>query len=286
MTVTKTKTSKTRTIALGATIVLSAAFSVAEAGPLADRIAAGEPIRLGFAAAPPWAYAGEDGSAKGFVNDITIAVLEKMGHTSVEPVLTDWAGLIPSIVASRVDIVTGGMYILPARCENMDFSEPIGVFGDAFVVLAGNPKGINTYQEIIDQNLVMVSPSGYNTVADAKAAGVPAANIMEVPGTTEMLAAVRTGRADAGATNALEAQRVQDMSPEVTMTDPLAFPAENRTPVGVGFHPEDDALREEFNAALAEYMGSDAMMKMVAAEGYIPAFLPAGQTTADACKAN
>lgn len=272
---------RTLGIILGATIA-----TAAQAGPLADRLEAGEPIRLGFAAAPPWAYAGEDGSAKGFVNDITIDVLERMGHTNVEPVLTDWAGLIPSIIASRVDIVTGGMYILAARCENMDFSEPIGVFGDAFVVPAGNPKGIGTYQDIIDQNLVMVSPSGYNTIADAKAAGVPEANIMEVPGTTEMLAAVRAGRADAGATNALEAQRVQDMSDEVEMTDPLAFPAESRTPVGVGFHPDDDAFREEFNAELAKYLGSDEMMEKVAAENYTAVFLPDGQTTAEACKAD
>ncbi len=268
-------------LALGAAIATPAV----QAGPLADRIEAGEPIRLGFAAAPPWAYAGDDGSAKGFVNDITIGVLEKMGYTDIEPVLTDWAGLIPSINAERVDIVTGGMYILPARCANMDFSEPIGVFGDAFVVPAGNPKGVSTYQEIIDQGLIMVAPAGYNTIADAKEAGVPAGNIMEVPGTTEMLAAIRAGRADAGATNALEAQRVQDMSDEVEMTDPLAFPAENRTPVGVGFHPDDDAFREEFNAALAEYLGSDEMMEKVASESYIAAFLPDGQTTEAACNA-
>lgn len=262
------------------------AAASAQAGPLADRVEAGESIRLGFAAAPPWAYAGEDGSAKGFVNDITIGVLEKMGYTDIEPVLTDWAGLIPSLIASRVGIVTGGMYILPARCENMDFAEPIGVFGDAFVVPLGNPKGIKTYQEIVDQDLVMVAAAGYNTVADGKAAGVPASNIMEAPGTTEVLAAVRAGRADAGATNVLEAQRVVSMADEVEMTDPLAFPAESRTPVGVGFHPEDDDFREEFNAALAEYLGSDEMMEKVAAENYIAAFLPEGQTTAEACKAD
>lgn len=274
----------TRTLALvlGATM----AATTVQAGPLADRVEAGEPIRLGFAAAPPWAYAGDDGSAEGFVNDITIGVLAKMGHTDIEPVLTDWAALIPSLTASRVDIVTGGMYILPARCANMDFSEPIGVFGDAFVVPAGNPKGVSTYQDIIDQDLVMVAPAGYNTVADAKEAGVAAGNIMEVPGTTEMLAALRAGRADAGATNALEAQRVAEMSDAVEMTDPLAFPAESRTPVGVGFHPEDDEFREAFNAALAEYLGSDEMMEKVASQNYIAAFLPQGQTTEDACKAD
>ena len=67
------------------------------AGPLEDSVAAGEPIHLGFANAPPWAHPGENGSPLGFVNVITVAVLEKMDHTNVEPVVTDWSGLIPSL---------------------------------------------------------------------------------------------------------------------------------------------------------------------------------------------
>ena len=43
------------------------------------------------------------------------------------------------------------MYILGSRCENVDFSEPIGVFGDAFIVAGGNPKGIQTYEDIRDK---------------------------------------------------------------------------------------------------------------------------------------
>jgi polar amino acid transport system substrate-binding protein len=35
-------------------------------------------------------------------------------------------------------MVTGGMYILKSRCANMNFSDPIGVFGDAMLV----PKGL------------------------------------------------------------------------------------------------------------------------------------------------
>ena len=47
--------------------------------------------------------------------------------------------------ANRSDMITGGMYILKSRCENIDFSDPIGVFGDAMLVPKGNPKNINNY---------------------------------------------------------------------------------------------------------------------------------------------
>ncbi len=277
------KTRMISAIAAATALVGALAAGTASAGPLEDRIAAGQSIRLGFSPAPPWAYQGEDGSARGFVNGIAIDVLQNMGYTNIEPVQTDWSGLIPSLSAERVDIVTGGMYILKARCENMDFSDPIGAFGDAFVVPAGNPQGITTYQDLIDQNLTMVSPSGYNTLVDAREAGVPSRNVIEVPSPTEALAALRAGRVDAVATNVMEAKHAADTFSEFEMSDPEAFVGRHKQVVGIGFHPDDDDFREQFNAALQDYMGSDQMMATVTPDDYIPAFLPDGQTTEDAC---
>ena len=86
----------------------------------------------------PWAYAGDNGEALGFVNMIALTVLEEMGITEHETKVFEWSGLIPGLNADRADMITGGMYILKSRCANMDFSDPIGVFGDAMLV----PKGI------------------------------------------------------------------------------------------------------------------------------------------------
>ncbi|SOB78175.1 polar amino acid transport system substrate-binding protein [Marinobacter sp. LV10R510-11A] len=278
------KNTCTKTLAL--VLGVMAVTGVAQAGTLEDRIEDGETIRLGFAAAPPWAYAGNDGSAKGFVNGIAIDVLKRMGHTNIEPVLTSWSSLIPSLKARRVDIVTGGMYIVKARCENMDFSDPIGAFGDTFVVPKGNPKNLETYQDLIDQDLTMVAPSGYNTLTDAKDAGVPNRNIREVPGTTEALAALRTGRTDAVPINVLEAKHAADLDEKFDISDPEVFVGRDKQVVGVGFRSEDSAFREAFNKALKDYMGSDEMMATVTPDEYIKAFLPAGQTTEAACKSN
>lgn len=273
-----------KTLALVISVIV--APITVQASTLEDRISDGDTIRLGFAAAPPWAYAGDDGSAKGFVNGIAIDVLKRMGHINIEPVLTDWSSLIPSLKAGRVDIVTGGMYIIKKRCENMDFSDPIGAFGDTFVVPKGNPKNLRTYQDLIDQNLTMVAPSGYNTLADAKDAGVPSSNITEVPGATEAFAALRTGRTDAVPINVLEAKHAADLDENFDISDPLAFVGRDKQVVGIGFRPEDKAFRAEFNKALKDYMGSDEMMATVTPDEYIRAFLPGNLTTADACKTN
>ncbi|WP_211248300.1 transporter substrate-binding domain-containing protein [Halomonas halodenitrificans] len=269
-------------LALGAVV----ATTSAQAGMLEERLDEGETIRLGFAAAPPWAYAGDDGSPQGFVNGIAVDVLERMGHSNIEPVLTDWASLIPSLKAGRVDMVTGGMYIVQARCENMDFSDPIGAFGDTFVVPAGNPKNLETYQDLIDQDLTMVAPSGYNTLADAEDAGVPESSVTEVPGTTQALAALRTGRTDAVAINVLEAKHAADMDESFDISDPDLFVGREKQVVGIGFRSEDASFREAFNDALADYMGSDEMMATVTPDNYLEAFLPGELTTEAACRAN
>ncbi len=251
----------------------------AQAGPLEDRVAAGKPIRLGFANAAPWAHPGKDGEPLGFVNVITIAVLDKMGHGKVEPVLTDWSGLIPSLVAGRVDIITGGMYILKARCNNIDFSEPIGQFGNAFIVPKGNPKKLQTYEDIKKAGAVMVAPTGYVMVEEARKVGIAEARIMKVPGTTEVLAAVRSGRADIGAMTAVEANKIAADAGDVDATDTNALPKWTFNWVGIGFHRDDDKFRGAFNAAMKGYIGSGTMLDAVAQYDYVPANVPGDVAT-------
>src|SRR5690606_31526782 len=166
---------------------------------LLERAESGEPIRIGFANENPFAYPGDDGSPKGFVNVMTIAILKNMGYEKIEPVQTDRDRLIPGLNDNAFDIVTGGMNILASRCENIAFSEPIATVGDGFIVAPGNPKNVSNYERLKESGAVMVTGAGYSNIEAAKAAGVPEANIMQVPGPTEILAAVRSGRADAGA---------------------------------------------------------------------------------------
>ena len=243
-----------------------------------------EGIRIGFANEQPWAYPGENNEPLGFVNTIVLGTLEKMGIDNVEPVVTDWGGLIPGINANRYDMVTGGMYILKSRCENMDFSDPIGIFGDVFVVAAGNPKNIQTYDDIKDSGAILVTGAGYNIVEVAKKQGIDDANVMQVPGPTEMLAALLAGRADAIGTNFFGGQVLADQSDgKAELSDPANMPEWTQNWVGIGFRKADADFREAYNAAQKEYLGSDEMMAAVAEYGYTEAQLPGDGTTEYAC---
>ncbi|PWW04577.1 amino acid ABC transporter substrate-binding protein (PAAT family) [Hoeflea marina] len=251
------------------------AATASQAGELSDRIASGEPVRLGFANEIPFAYPGESGEPKGFVNAYVLGVLGTMGIDKVEPVVTEWGGLIPGLNANRFDIITGGMNILKSRCENMAFSEPMGTMGDAFIVPKGNPKGISNYQDIKDKDGILVTGAGYNSVEAAKKEGVPDDKVMQVPGPTEILAAVKAGRADAGAVTFFTAQNLaKESDGALEVTDPNALPEWTKNWVGIGFREADRDFLAKFNEAQAKYLGSPEMMKAVEEYGYSEAQLP------------
>jgi polar amino acid transport system substrate-binding protein len=259
--------------------------TVANADSLMDRVNSGKTIRLGFATEIPWAYPGDNQEPLGFVNAITLGVLESMGYTNIEPVVTEWGGLIPGLKANRFDIITGGMYILKSRCENVNFSEPIGVFGECFIVPKGNPKGLQSYQDIKNKDATIVTGAGYSTIENAKKEGVPEKNIMTVPGNTEILAAVKAGRADAGGVTYFSALHLsKESGGAVEPTDPTKNPEWTFNWVGIGFRKSDTEFLAAFNKALKQHIGSDEMMKAVEQYGYSKSQLPGDVTTAYVCE--
>ncbi len=263
---------------------LAATTFTANAGPLQDRIDEGETIRIGFANIPLWGFPDEDGNADGFTNDIAMDVLANMGLTNIEPVVTDWSGLIPGLKAERFDLITGGMYILGSRCENVSFSEPIAKAGDAFLVPAGNPNNIHNYSDILKTGKILVTGAGYNTVEAAHKVGIDDDHLMQVPGPTEMLAALKAGRADAAVLTYFEASHLADDNAEVELGDNSKMPLWSKNFAAIGFRHEDKDFLVGFNKALAEYIGSDQMMAKVADHEYTADYLP-GDTKAEwACK--
>lgn len=270
--------------ALGMAALAYGFTGAANAQSLLERADKGEPIRIGFANEIPFAYPGDDGSPKGFVNAFTIGVLKSMGYENIEPVQTEWGGLIPGLNANRFDIVTGGMNILASRCENIAFSEPMAKVGDGFIVAPGNPKNIGDYASLVESNAVMVTGAGYSNIEAAKAAGVPEANIMQVPGPTEILAAVRAGRADAGAGTYFTMKQLADSSGgAVEATDPNAMPEDSFNWAGIGFRKADQDFLDKFNEAQAKYLGSEEMLAAVAEYGYGEGSLPGDKTTEWVC---
>ena len=272
-----------RSLLITITIILSS-FTVS-AQSLSEKVASGEKPSLGFATAVPWGYPGENGEPLGFVNAIALTILEEMGINEVDTSVNEWAGLIPGLNAGRYDIITGGMYILKSRCENIDFSDPIGYFGDAMMVPAGNPKGIHNYEDVVRTGATLVTGIGFNTVEAAKKYGVPDSQMLLVDGEVGILAAMNAGRADVAVHTVFSVQEHVEISEgKFEQTDATKMPKEVMNVVGIGFRKSDSDFKEQFNAALAKVIGGEKWMSSTAEYGYTAAQLPPeGFTTEYAC---
>lgn len=266
--------------AIVATAALFSASVASHADELTDRAKSGKPIRIGFSHEIPWAYPGEKNEPLGFANTLAVGVLKSMGYTNIEPVVTDWGGLIPGLQADRFDIITGGMYITGKRCRNVAFAEPMGKFGNAFIVKKGNPQRIQTYKDIKDKGVTMVTVAGYVNVDEAIREGVPESKIMQVPGNTELLAAVRAGRAEVGAGTYFDMKHFVESAPnEIEATDPAALPEWTNNWVAIAFKKEDQDFLKAFNEAQAKYLGTPEMLEAVGKFEYTKAQLPGDAKT-------
>jgi polar amino acid transport system substrate-binding protein len=213
---------------------------------------------------------------------MTIDLLERMGTTNIEPIVTEWGSLIPGLQAGRFDIITGGMYILPERCRNALFTEPLGTFADALLVPAGNPEDLHSFDDVRDKGLTFVTGAGYNTVKNARDVGITDANLMQVAGPAEILQAVKSGRAHAGSGTYFTMKEFADRDDAVELADPFTPPVIDGYP-GLAFLPNQQAEVDAFNAELEEYIGSEQMMESVAPYGYTETNLPDGTPTAQLC---
>jgi polar amino acid transport system substrate-binding protein len=271
---------------------IAVAAGLVAAGPAGaqttlERAQAGETVRVGYSNEAPYAFQGEGGRMDGFVNVVGEAVLEKLGITNVEGVLTEWGSLIPGLQANRFDIITAGMFILPARCEQVAFTEPMGVFSEAFLVQTGNPKGLHSFEDVAeDPDAVLVTGAGYSTVNWARDMGIPDERIMQVADPAAMLQAVRGGRADAASATVFAIKELAERAgDDVEVAEPFEAPDFTKGYSGFAFRNEDQDFVDAFNQVLAEFVGTDEYLELVEPFGYGEEQVPDGAVTkAELCQ--
>ena len=261
------------------------AFGTATAGTLEDAKKNGS-IRIGFANEAPFGYATPKGDATGEAPEIAKAVFKKIGIGKVEGVLTEWASLIPGLRAKRFDVIAAGMFVTPARCKQVAFSNPTYRLGQGFLVKKGNPKDLHSYKDLAGANGAKLAVmAGAVEAGYARKAGIPEDRIMTLPDQVSLLSAIQYGRADAAALTALSVRRMASKSgDQVESAKPFTTPKYAYGYGAFAFRKEDKALRAAFDKALAEFIGSEAHLKLVAPFGFTKAELPGKVTSAGLCE--
>ena len=93
---------------------------------------------------PPHGFVDEKGNPAGFDVESMNWIANKMGFT-VEHLPMDWDGIIPALLAKKIDMVCSGMSISPQRLEVVNFSEPYWIVRKIFIA----PKDSDITEEKI-----------------------------------------------------------------------------------------------------------------------------------------
>lgn len=242
-------------------------------------------IRIGFANEAPYGYATPDGKLTGEAPEVAKAVLAKMGIAEVDGVLTEFGSLIPGLKAGRFDIIAAGMFITPARCKEVAFSEPSYGIGQAFLVKEGNPQALKDYASIAgNEDLKLAVMAGAVEVGYAKKAGVGMSQLVVLPDQSSLVKAVQAERANAAALTALSIADMASKNDGVESTAPFGEVAGESVKGhgGFAFRPEDKELYEAFNAELKNFIGTPEHIALVTPHGFGEGYLP-NKTTAELC---
>jgi polar amino acid transport system substrate-binding protein len=90
---------------------------------------------------PPFAYVDKTGKPSGFDIDAVNWIAKKMGF-EVKHQPMDWDGIIPNLVAKKIDFIASGMSITEERAKVVDFSIPYWEIKQVFVTKKGSSLSV------------------------------------------------------------------------------------------------------------------------------------------------
>lgn len=276
-------------LAMTAAITSLLSAGVAHAATL-DEIKSQGYMRAATANEVPYGYMDTDGKAKGIAPEVAEAVLTKMGIAEVQWVVTPFGSLIPGLKADRFDIVAAEQDILPARCEQVLFSEPNSSYGDGLLVPAGNPKNIHSYEDVArnpDLKLAVVNGTSHLTFAEG--VGVAEDQLVIIANNADAPATVTSKRADAYAATEATVTSLAKEGSGLELANPFSDPVVNgkamRSFGGFAFAQGSEDFVAEFDKVLSEFKTTDEYKKILTTYGVSEASIAASlsKTTADLC---
>lgn len=269
------------------------------AGSTLEKIQRSGVVRVGYANEAPYAYLDQTtGRLTGEAVEIARAVFANMGVEEIKGEIAEFGSLIPGLKAKRFDMIAAGMYIKPERCQEIAFTNPTYKIGEAFMVPAGNPLNLNSYEDVASHPTARLGVvAGAVELGYARATGIPEDRIAVLPDAPSAVEAVLAGRIDAYAGTSLTIQNILNKTANKTgnkagdrrleKADPFTNPViEGKPAIGYGafgIRKEDRDLLKEFNAQLKEFIGSEEHLELVAPFGFTKDQLPGEVTAAELC---
>ncbi|WP_230980533.1 ectoine/hydroxyectoine ABC transporter substrate-binding protein EhuB [Oryzicola mucosus] len=245
-------------------------------------------IVIGIHNRAPWGSRDEaTGQATGWHPDLLRAAFAELGVKDLDIRVTEFGALIPGLLAGRFDAVASGLAITPERCLQVAFGAPDLKVPDAAIVLAGNPKQVHGFADIVgNSEIVMGAGRGSVSVKNATAAGVPEDRMLLFPDIESNVSALRAGRVDVavlssptviGLLSGEKAKGLERATPFVTTDEQANYAA-------VAFRTGDEDLRALYDERLAALKTDGTVAAIMARYGFgTPEAVPDSVTAQKLC---
>ena len=264
---------------LKATLLAGAALGIAGAAQAQslEEFQNGETLQIAVANEIPYGYIDPiTNEAMGAGPDVAKHIAAELGIENIEWVTTEFSSLIPGLQADRFDVVAAEMAVNAERCAAVIYSEPNSSYGEGLLVPAGNPGGINSYEQFAeDPELTVAIMAGANQLEMMQNLGVSEDQLVTISSNADAISTVSTGRADAYAATGLTASELAGQSDDVEVaegfSDPVIDDVEQRSWGAFAFSNNSEELRDAWNEALAEYKQSDAWLETLSGYGFTDA---------------
>ena len=171
---------------------------------------------------------------------------------NLEIVSMDFAALVASLAAGKVDMIADCIAITEERKAQVDFCDPYMEDKSAIIVLKerlddslqSTPQAVSV-ADIAKKKVGVLQGSVHDSYM---AQNYPDALVSQYKNYPDLVLAVKSGKVDSGfiTTESFYVLKKDDSSLEMLVDNVYTIP------IGMGFHKESDDLREEFNAFLKE----------------------------------
>lgn len=197
---------------------------------------------------PPYNFLNDDGEVAGFERELGDELCAR-AELSCEWITNDWDSIIPNLVSGNYDAIIAGMSITPERDEVIDFTQNY---------TPPSPSAYAALSEDVDlEGGVIAAQTGTIQAEHVTSTG---ATLVEFPNPEEVVAAIRSGEADAGMADK------DFLTPFVENNADLAFVGEDIPlggGIGMGFRESDTELRETFDAAIQSMKDDGTLNELI-----------------------
>lgn len=271
-------------------------------GNTLEQIRAAGVVKVGYAGERPYAY--NDNGLVGAIPAVDREVFQRIGVGALEGVLVPFRRLIHGVNSGAFDVISAGMFVNKARCEQIAFSEPIYCAQSGLLVRRENPKQLSDFASVARTGATVAVLASAVERSYARSAGVPDERIRMVGSQDEGLEQVALGRVDAFALTGISIRalldRAENSEPagpdggaahwanEVELLPPFTATVDGEPRLGcgaAGFRKTDGSLRDAYDRELAALRSEGRVLELTAPYGFTEAEMPEPSVrTEDLCR--